>query len=318
VSLPIMRREEANRDAEMMNEIFRSRALANGARYIDIFQSFATADNGYDAYGPDLAGKNRLIREPDGVHFTWHGSLKLAHFVEKEIKRAAQDAWDERTIPLAGSEAEQARIRPLSTVKVAPPGTVPASTRAGRSPARIASKAAGPNSPTTADSAAGGIAAQSSEIVLKSINAQGREETVKLEIVRPAIPPTVLALIKRRESEDKASQIGDAVMTEILGSMTVVSSVTPVAEVASDRRRNASLVYSPLSRVLQRGETLPPKPGRADEMPWPRPEPVVAKVTYMPLVPGQKRKATTPRAPEEAWPGGPSLPRRPSWAGNSR
>lgn len=278
VGLPIMRRDDVNADAETMNEMFRSRALANGARYIDIFSSFSDADQAYNAHGPDIAGKIRLLREQDGVHFTWAGYRKLAYFVERELKRAAQQAWDERTIPLAGSESEQSRVRPPTTVKLAP---LPGASRSGAGtggPLSIGAAATQPPSSRQSQlqsNDAGGLKADNATIKLQPMNADGREEVVSIEIVRPAIPASVLALVTRRESDDKPQHLGDSVMTEILGGITVVSAVTPLGEGSAERRR-ASGSNSPLMLVLQRGETLPSKPGRADEMVWPRPETLAA------------------------------------------
>ncbi len=304
VGLPVMRRQDATNDAEMMNELIRSRALANGARFIDIFASFADEDRNYNSHGPDLDGKSRLLREGDGVHFTWHGSRKLAHFVERELKRAAQTAWDERTIPLAGTEAEQTRIRPPSNVKLAPLPQILAGGAKGTRPAAKRNAAA---------EAAGGIAADNSQITVNLPGAQGRIEAIKLEIVRPAIPANVLSLIKRREAADKPSQVGDAVMTEILGGITVVSSVTLSGEGASERRRGVAGATSPLHRVLQRGESLPPKPGRSDDLPWPRQEPELMPAALKSRDGGGGLRSVPAAAPgNAAWPGGPALPRRPS------
>ncbi len=299
IGLPVMRREDVNDDAEVMNELFRSRALANGVRLVDISGSFAEPDKSYNAHGPDIAGKTRLLRDQDGVHFTWAGYRKLAYFVERELKRAAAQAWDERTIPLAGTEAEQARIRPPPTVKLAPlaiaakGGTATDPTGvAGK--ARSASGAAGSSTAgRSADGGApsGGLRAETSRITLKNISDQGREESVSLEILRPAIPATVLALLTRRESADTATNVGDTVMTEILGGLTVVSSITPSADPTGEKRRGTA---SPLLRVLQRGESLPPKPGRADEMPWPRPEPVLDPKLALTATPADS--AATPAA----------------------
>jgi hypothetical protein len=311
IGLPVMRRQDASDDAEMMNELFRSRALANGARFVDIFAAFAEADKSYASHGPDVAGKIRLLRDQDGVHFTGAGYRKLAYFVERELKRAAQQAWDERTIPLAGSEAEQARIRPPPSVKLAPlPPSLPKGERQAGAAATAAAATVG-----KATDAAGGIAAENSRITLKSVSALGREEAVAIEILRPAIPAAVVSLITRRQSQDKASAVGDTVMTEILGGLTVVSAVTPLAESTSDRRRGAAGTGSPLHRVLQLGETLPPKPGRSDDMPWPRPEPVIARAPLEPAVAAPAAAGITPaRAGGEAAPGDPPLPRRPGWA----
>ena len=59
--------------------------------------------------------------------------------------------------------------------------------------------------------------------------------------------------------EKKAVQTGREQngMTEILGGLTVVSSVTPLAEAQGERRRGATDQASPLHRVLQRGEAMP-------------------------------------------------------------
>jgi hypothetical protein len=305
LGLPIMRRDDVNEDAEALNELFRARALANGARYVDISSSFTDGDQGYATHGPDISGKTRVLREGDGIHFSWHGYRKLAYFVQRELKRAAQQAWDERTIPLAGSETEQARIRPGGAVKLAPFPLAPG--RPGTGP--LSSGPQARSQPATSPS--GGLAAESSRITLKSLGAQGREEAVSVEIVRPAIPAAVVALVTRREAADKPSQLGDPIMTEIFGGLTVVSSVTPLAETSADRRRGAAAASSPLHRVLQLGETLPPKPGRSDDLPWPRPEPVVPK-----LGAEGSPALTTGSAPARASPSvnGVPIPRRPSWA----
>src|SRR5262249_27646485 len=55
-------------------------------------------------------GQVKRLRADDGVHFTERGSVKLAHFVEKELRRDLSLAKIERNIPLAGSEEEQAKM----------------------------------------------------------------------------------------------------------------------------------------------------------------------------------------------------------------
>lgn len=312
IGLPVMRRQDVNDDAEVMNELFRSRALANGVRLVDISGSFAEPDKSYNAHGPDIAGKTRLLRDQDGVHFTWAGYRKLAYFVDRELKRAAAQAWDERTIPLAGTEAEQARIRPPPTVKLAPLGI--AAKGAVTGPSGVAGRArtaSGPAGSTTTGRSAdggtssGGLRAETSRITLKNITDQGREESVSLEILRPAIPATVLALLTRRESADTATNVGDTVMTEILGGLTVVSSITPLTDATGEKRRGTA---SPLLRVLQRGESLPPKPGRADEMPWPRPEPVLDPKLALTATPPES--VLTPDAPSKPAAAEPNAVRR--------
>ncbi|MCC6475397.1 MAG: DUF459 domain-containing protein, partial [Burkholderiales bacterium] len=112
VSLPIVRRSDMNDDVQMLNEVFRERALLNNVKFIDVYEAFADESGSYNQYGPDLTGKIRLLRDGDGVGLTAVGSRKLAYFVEREIKRDLTQARNERTIPLAGAEAEQRRILP--------------------------------------------------------------------------------------------------------------------------------------------------------------------------------------------------------------
>ena len=70
--------------------------------------------------GPDMTGQVKRLRADDGMHFTMRGYLKLAHFVEKELRRDLNLAKIERNIPLAGNEEEQAKVMGRAVV----PGAV--------------------------------------------------------------------------------------------------------------------------------------------------------------------------------------------------
>jgi hypothetical protein len=50
-----------------------------------------------------------------------------------------------------------------------------------------------------------------------------------------------------------------------------MSSITPARNSDAGRRR-MSPTQSPYFRVLEKGERLAPKPGRADDFTWPRPQ----------------------------------------------
>jgi hypothetical protein len=273
----IMRRQDVSEDAQMINEVIRERAYVNGLKFIDVYASFADESGNFSTSGPDITGKSRTLREYDGSDYTYAGYRKLAHFVERELKRDLAQARNERTIPLAGSEAEQKRIRPQKAAEAAPPNTAAPAERPAAAPAvskrpSAAEKAAARRSNLTAAAvnASGDLQGDTSRITLKSLNPQGKEESVTLDILRPAIPAAVVAVITRRESAEKNSQMGDSLMTEILGGLTVVTSVTPVSEVAD--RRKVSPTNALYYRVLVKGERLQPKPGRSDDMPWPRQE----------------------------------------------
>lgn len=265
IGLPIMRRQDVTDDMQMMGGVMRERALVNNARFIDVLTSFADADGSYSAYGPDVAGKSRLLREQDGIHFTQAGYRKLAHFVERELKRDIAQARQERAVSLAGSEEEQRRIRPVTAA--AAPGAAPgAKGGPGAMPRPLAPGERTGSRPVEAG--AGDVRPDNSRVVLKG---EGGAD-IALEILRPAIPASVVALVTRRESTDRASQVGDPIMTEIPGGLTIVSTVTPSGEAQPGDRRRPSSANSLYFRVLVKGERLEPRPGRSDHFPWPREE----------------------------------------------
>jgi hypothetical protein len=274
VGLPSVRRYDANEDVQIMNNILRERVYLNGAKYIDTYAGFADENGGYSAYGPDVTGKIRLLRSGDGVYFTWEGNRKLAYFVDRELRRDITQAKADRTIPLDGSEAEQSKINPDS-VKPAGPAAAPGAPPAKGAEANAA-KAQAP-----ADGA-GDQKADNGKINLRIVSEGGREEIVTLDIVRPAIPASVVALVTRRESPDRPSQLGEAIIDQIPGGLTVMSTVALSSGTAqSGGRRRLSPSQAPYFRVLFKGERLPPKPGRADDTSWPRPAPP-PEAAYLP------------------------------------
>lgn len=258
--LPNLSRSDANEQASGMNEVIRERAYQNGFRYIDTYAGFTDESGAYSAYGPDLAGKIRVLRQGDGVHFTDAGNRKLAHFVEKEMRRDLNQARAERNIPLAGNEAEQAAINPDNTVKIPSP-TSPAATEHAPEPAVqkapvVAAPAPDPGADQRADNG---------KITLKVAGAGGKEEAQTVEIVRPAIPATVVTLMARRES---GGQIGDLLVDEIGGGLTLMNSVTSAGQKGPGK---TSPSQAPYFRLLVKGERLQPKPGRADDFTWQKP-----------------------------------------------
>ncbi len=260
VGLPIMRRSEANEAAQIQNEVFRERAYLGGVRFVDVYQGFADEQGEYSPYGPDLAGKNRLLRDSDGMHMTDAGYQKLAHFVEQAIKRDLTRAKSVRSIPLAGSESEQALINPTRQAKAA-----------GGQGAWQANSRSGTVTAGKDDGGSGAQVAETSRINLKSTGTDGREHVLSVEILRPAIPAAVIALVTRRESADRLSQMGDQVVDQIPGGLTVMSSITPGGSDGAAERRKLSPAQAPYFRVLVKGERIASRPGRADDVSWPLP-----------------------------------------------
>jgi hypothetical protein len=274
VSQPIMRRYEVNDPAQMMNDIVRDRAYLNGIKFIDIGAQFADEAGNYSAYGPDITGRQRLLREADGILFTHAGNRKLALFVEQEIKRDLSQARKERSIPLAGSESEQERIsalRPRAPVESEAAGASKSGT-ASAPEGKAASSAAAPSGLVV-----DGVLDQKADngrITLKSIGPAGREEAFTLDLPRPAIPSAVVALVTRNQSSERPQSMGDVVADDIGGGLVVLSSITPASSGSGLNRRRAPS-QAPYYHVLIKGERLKPKPGRADDFDWPRVEPEI-------------------------------------------
>ena len=85
IGQPILRRAEANDDAQTINDIVREKAYLNGIKFIDIQSQFADEAGNYSAYGPDITGKSRLLRDSDG---------KLISTVEKaDISKLVETGW---------------------------------------------------------------------------------------------------------------------------------------------------------------------------------------------------------------------------------
>jgi hypothetical protein len=259
VGLPNMRRWQDNERAQLMNDIFRERAYLNGVRYIDAYASFIDEGGGYSDYGPDVTGKVRRLRYSDGVHFTDAGYRKLAHFVERELKRDLTQARGERSIPLAGNAGEQSKVNP---------DRARLSAETARAQGQKDKAKTGVTAPAAAAAGAHEQKAELGKVDVKVAGPGGTEQVVTVDIVRPAIPASVVALMTRRSSIDRAAQMGDILVDQIPGGLTVMSSIVPPR--GSDSRRRLSPTQTPYFRVFERGERLVPKPGRVDDFSWPR------------------------------------------------
>jgi lysophospholipase L1-like esterase len=110
--LPPMANAALNDAASAMNDAVRQACYLTGARYIETWAGFSDQRGLYSAFGPDLTGQTKRLREADGVGFTAAGSQKAANYIEIVLKRDLAQARAQRNIPLAGDEAEQARVVP--------------------------------------------------------------------------------------------------------------------------------------------------------------------------------------------------------------
>jgi hypothetical protein len=265
VGQPIMRNPTVQRDAEIINEVLRERALQNAIRFVDIAEGFADDGGSFSQFGPDTTGARQKLREGDGISFTAAGNRKLAHFVERELRRDLGKARAERAIPLAGGEAEQARINPAKAAAGVPAATTKAATTSGGrgSPARSGTSS---STPANAIDSTGDQKADNSRVTIRTVGQNNREEALTIDIVRPALTAAVLALVTRRDVAERSPVATDGIIDDIGDGLTVMSTISAPADLAAigQGRRVAP------NTVLVRGERLAAKPGRSDDASWPR------------------------------------------------
>ena len=90
VGLPSVRGARATSEMVYLNDIYRARAEKAGITYVDIWDGFIDDAGNFNNYGPDFEVQTRRLRSGDGVHFTRAGARKLAHYVERELRRVMQ------------------------------------------------------------------------------------------------------------------------------------------------------------------------------------------------------------------------------------
>jgi hypothetical protein len=265
VGLPVMRSPDQSADAEMMNEVFREKAFINSAKYIDTWNGFTDESGRFSAYGPDMSGQVKRLRSDDGVHFTERGSLKLAHFVEKEMRRDLSLAKLERNIPLAGSEEEQAKMMGREVV--------PTKRADADQPADSAAPAPDQSDPTAppADAATPADGAASGDSASGSTPAMQQSTVGEVSVVRPAMDSTLQAAQGLLPQAPTSSLPEPEMITSELGNgLTAVATLSSVTDFSlNSSKPRLPLSQRPYYKVLIKGEQLKPKSGRADDFAWP-------------------------------------------------
>jgi hypothetical protein len=89
VGLPSIRGPRSTSDMVYLNELFRARAEKAGIVFVDVWDGFVDDNGRFVMQGADVDGQIRRLRTADGVYFTKSGARKLAHYVEREIRRHA-------------------------------------------------------------------------------------------------------------------------------------------------------------------------------------------------------------------------------------
>jgi len=104
VGLPAIRGTKSTSDMGYLDDLYRARAEKAGIAYVDIWDGFVDDQGRYGVQGPDFEGQIRRLRTADGVHFTKAGAVKLASYVEHELRRLIST----RGVPVALPAPESA------------------------------------------------------------------------------------------------------------------------------------------------------------------------------------------------------------------
>jgi uncharacterized protein len=120
VGLPSVRGTRATSEAVYLNDLYRGRAEKAGIVYVDIWDGFVDEAGSFNNYGPDFEGQTRRLRAGDGAHFTRAGARKLAHYVEREIRRVMLARATPVATPLPEPEPD-VKAPPAATAPGLPP-----------------------------------------------------------------------------------------------------------------------------------------------------------------------------------------------------
>jgi hypothetical protein len=120
VGLPPVRGTRATSDAVYLNDIYRSRAEKAGIVYVDVWDGFVDDSGNFSNYGADFEGQTRRLRASDGLHFTRAGARKLAHYLEREVRRVMLARATPLATPVPEPEPE-AKEPPAAAAPGLPP-----------------------------------------------------------------------------------------------------------------------------------------------------------------------------------------------------
>jgi hypothetical protein len=120
IGLPSVRGPKSTGEMLYLNDLYRTRAEKVGVSYIDVWDGFVDEGGRFAVQGPDFEGQIRRLRVSDGVHFTKAGARKLAHYLEREVRRMMQRGTElvaipaEPQLPQPSGRPGAATARPLS------------------------------------------------------------------------------------------------------------------------------------------------------------------------------------------------------------
>jgi hypothetical protein len=122
VSAPPVRATAGMNDMSYLNGIFKPPVTAaKGGYFVDIWNGFTNENGRYISSGPDVDGQPRQLRTGDGINFTKAGRLKLAFYVEREIRRQTGFGRGAADLLASTSGANQIEIAPDGTKRLVGP-----------------------------------------------------------------------------------------------------------------------------------------------------------------------------------------------------
>src|SRR5215468_10895863 len=119
VGLPAIRGTKASGDISYLAELYRERAERAGIIYVDIWDGFVDEDGDFAMEGPDFEGQIRRLRTADGVYFTKAGAVKIASYVDRELRRVMPSSVapvalpGPETTPKSGSASARPDVGPV-------------------------------------------------------------------------------------------------------------------------------------------------------------------------------------------------------------
>jgi hypothetical protein len=120
VGLPAIRTKSTS-DISYLDELYSERAEKAGIVYVNVWDGFVDDQGRYAAQGPDFEGQTRRLRAADGVHFTKAGAVKLASYVDRDLRRVISSQVvvpvglpSAETVPTAGARPDVGPVLPLS------------------------------------------------------------------------------------------------------------------------------------------------------------------------------------------------------------
>ena len=105
VGLPSIRGPKSTSDMQYLNDLYRARVEKAGLNYIDVWDGFVDDSGRFIPQGADFEGQTRRLRAGDGVHFTKAGARKLAHYLEREIRRMLSPGSEPVALPSSEPQA---------------------------------------------------------------------------------------------------------------------------------------------------------------------------------------------------------------------